>query len=871
MKKYTSLLVLLVYLLLPVYNFAQSGNWVWLKGADSTSFGDYGTLGVSSPSNEPPFRYQAAYWSDLEGNFWVFGGSSLNDLWKYNPITNEWTWVHGPKLATSPSAVYGTMGVPSVLNNPDNVGYGANCWTDSIGDLWLFSGYSSTSTVSNDILWRYHIATDEWTWMKGTVTASYTNPIYGPKGLAGSTYTSGARQECKSAWVYKNKLWLFGGLIKGFIPKNDLWSYDIASNNWAWEAGSAVDYDLGSYGTKGVSSASNAPPSRYSYTRWQDPYNNFYLFAGSNSYQDYNDVWKYDHSNKFWTWISGTNIVGDTGTNSSFCLPDVNSIPKSRYENTTAQTASICTKSFWSFGGFGKSSVTFYNDLWLFNTTNLEWTKVKGAYGSPPPFSYGTKGIVTASNLLPGRGGSCAWSDNNGCFYIFGGMGRNISGGTDIYNDLWKFIPDTSCFHTGLVGGIKLTVPSDSFMCVGDTILMAIPRNASITVNPSTGNSINTVAGTISFFAPSRYTITAASLDPNEPCSKYDTAAFTLHPYPSAISNFNISPSYAYINNPTFNFLNTSSNAARYEWYYNGILISSGLDMVYKFTSVGMHCVTLVAINKCGQRDSVTRCCYVLDTTKMIARLDTTICIGDTIRINIPLGAKIMVNPITNFSLDSANHTLKLYPNGTINYTIIAQPLVPVDLGLPNDTADININVFPFPKANFSIAPPYGFTNKATFYYTNLSLGSILNYEWYYNGQLISMEKDLVKTYSDTGLHCITLVAINQCGQRDSLTQCCNVYEGGKLTIPNAFSPNNDGKNDGFKVVILGAYQKFSLIIMNRYGQEIFKTDDPNKEWDGKVNNKDEDLGVYYYMVKVKFDYPGAGEETYKGDISLIR
>ena len=80
---------------------AQSGQWIWMKGSSAAnSVGNYGSKGVSSPSNEPPARYQAAYWIDLQGNYWMFGGSEAmgmghNDLWKYEPSSNQWTWVSG--------------------------------------------------------------------------------------------------------------------------------------------------------------------------------------------------------------------------------------------------------------------------------------------------------------------------------------------------------------------------------------------------------------------------------------------------------------------------------------------------------------------------------------------------------------------------------------------------------------------------------------------------------------------------------------------------------------------------------------------------------------------------------------------------------
>ncbi len=68
------------------------------------------------------------------------------------------------------------------------------------------------------------------------------------------------------------------------------------------------------------------------------------------------------------------------------------------------------------------------------------------------------------------------------------------------------------------------------------------------------------------------------------------------------------------------------------------------------------------------------------------------------------------------------------------------------------------------------------------------------------------------------------------------------------LLVPNVFTPNNDGVNDEFK--INGLSNRFSVAIINRWGEKVFQTDKPAIEyWDGnsKMNNCSE--GVYYYVI----------------------
>src|SRR5678815_5178076 len=93
------------------YAHAQAGEWTWMKGDHiPLSAGSFGTQGVSSPANFPAAHYSYTPWTDNDGNFWVFGGDAsgafYSDLWKYDPVINEWTWMRGTGLSSQPG-VYG--------------------------------------------------------------------------------------------------------------------------------------------------------------------------------------------------------------------------------------------------------------------------------------------------------------------------------------------------------------------------------------------------------------------------------------------------------------------------------------------------------------------------------------------------------------------------------------------------------------------------------------------------------------------------------------------------------------------------------------------------------------------------------------------
>jgi gliding motility-associated-like protein len=90
--------------------------------------------------------------------------------------------------------------------------------------------------------------------------------------------------------------------------------------------------------------------------------------------------------------------------------------------------------------------------------------------------------------------------------------------------------------------------------------------------------------------------------------------------------------------------------------------------------------------------------------------------------------------------------------------------------------------------------------------------------------------------------------------------------EGNDLIIPNLFTPNGDGNNDTFEIRGLDFFDENDLVIVNRWGNEVYKSNNYQNEWTGEGLNE----GTYYYVLRVKENLT-APWQIYKGYITLIR
>jgi hypothetical protein len=483
--------LLLISVLLSAYVNAQPpGQWMWIHGDGMLNPlpGNFGVMGVPSPANKPPTFKLGAQWSDLNGNFWQFGGGdnywNRAMLWKYEPAINQWTWMKGDSAVHTPGH-YGIKGVPDAANFPPGRQDGEACWTDLQGNLWLYGGLHSGvgGGVMSDV-WKYDVLTNEWTWMHGDSTGGHP-PVYGIQGMPDINNTPGGRR-AMAAWTGNDgNLWLFGGET-GNRVRGDLWRYNIATNMWTWMKGSATNVgpvpDPGHYGVRGTENNLNMPPARKCWSRWKDLNGNFWLFAGQpwNGDYSYNDMWRYNPITNNWTWMHGDTVINSLGLYDHPCVTSAYLVPASRTQNQACITDE--NGNFWMYGGWNEATgCQIWADLWMYCVSSNEWTLKNGSDQYISTY-WGSLNVPSSSNRPGGRYGHNAWYDNAGHIYIFGGGG---------FNDLWRFTINNSCggFCKPLAGSTSIDENEKQ-----RTRVYPNPTNSSFTVESITDNLLQTIS-----------------------------------------------------------------------------------------------------------------------------------------------------------------------------------------------------------------------------------------------------------------------------------------------------------------------------------------------------------------------------------------
>lgn len=294
----------------------------------------------------------------------------------------------------------------------------------------------------------------------------------------------------------------------------------------------------------------------------------------------------------------------------------------------------------------------------------------------------------------------------------------------------------------------------------------------------------------------------------------------------------------------------------------------------YVYPDTGFHNITLVATDVAGCSSTKTK---RLDwTPKPIFPLDLN---NDTACINFSAGnIPSIYYPIDDYTFrwDFGEGTTSDQFLAEHNYTesgIYTRTLVITSPKGCTQQFNTTVVALDTPKANFSYLPTQPTSLNPVVEFKDESEFANL-WEWHFGdgvSKLSSFESDATYSYPDTGQHLVSLVVTHINGCTDTAQKIIDIIPEITYFLPNALTPNEDGKNDVYKGKGYTEYMKsFEMGIYSRWGERIFTTQDPNEAWNGRKNNVGQKCQAGVYVVVVRIVGPRGEQREVKGYATIV-
>jgi gliding motility-associated-like protein len=190
--------------------------------------------------------------------------------------------------------------------------------------------------------------------------------------------------------------------------------------------------------------------------------------------------------------------------------------------------------------------------------------------------------------------------------------------------------------------------------------------------------------------------------------------------------------------------------------------------------------------------------------------------------------------------------------------------------------APFSIEVYPRPEPAIYFSPSVVtlLHNEVEFNGT-YNNGPITYWHWDFGDYLSTTDtantQNASYTYTYVSNYPVMLIATNIYGCTDTVYRNISVTEEFTMYIPDVFTPNGDGLNDVFNVRGAGFVEEgFEMLIFDRWGQLIYKTNDVYKGWDGKVKGVEAKNDVYVYKIRCFTTVQNIKKE-FVGHVTLYR
>ena len=363
----------------------------------------------------------------------------------------------------------------------------------------------------------------------------------------------------------------------------------------------------------------------------------------------------------------------------------------------------------------------------------------------------------------------------------------------------------------------------------------------------------------------------------NEGTGCADTANVVIDYFPSMEADFEIdydtciAGPVAFIDKST----TEADDIVGWEWFFEDGETSNDSDPSYIFSEPGIQTVTLISEDNNECKDTLRKDIpwYPVPPLVVVQPNKFLACAPGEISFN-NLSDPINEEYIINWNFGDGTSTTGLSPTHTYEdsgiYSVDVEIISPI--GCVTEKSYPNwITVEDKPEAIFTYTPenPNVFNKEIDF--TDMSIDSETQ-QWNFNNEYVTLEQNPTYTFQDTGLYEIRLIAFHETGCPDTTIQFIDIEPLVDYYVPNAFTPNGDGDNDTFiGKGFLQGLKDFQMNIYNRWGEQIYVTEDPFNGWNGRKENSGQQAPQGVYVWEVKYIGARGDVENQRGHVTLLR
>lgn len=393
---------------------------------------------------------------------------------------------------------------------------------------------------------------------------------------------------------------------------------------------------------------------------------------------------------------------------------------------------------------------------------------------------------------------------------------------------------------------------NDTTVCAGSPVQMNVTQGTSFIWSPIAGLSDPLIANPVARpLTTTKYVVVGIGTGR---CASADTVLITVLPGPDIVT----SNDTVICRDATVQL--QASGGVNYQWLPSAPLDNPGIASPLATTSqTTAYTVTAEGSNGCSKTDTIN--VEVRTHPNFASTGSKTVCDGEAVVLEASGGDSYEWSPAANVSSPFSSSTTVTALNRTSLFSVhISENACGYDTTMAM-TVTVNPNpvVAALKSNDINCGSPTSI----------LEASGADSYFW---EPFVYLDNaNAAKTFAavDTTTT-FTVTGFTNAGCTSSASVTVNVDRGGvpRFVLPNAFTPNNDGRNDCFGIKRWGTATITQFSIYNRWGQQVFQSKDPGRCWDGKVNGVLQPAGGYIYIIDAA---TLCGPVKRRGSLSLIR